>query len=92
MQVTQNDGHATGVNEGSHTVAFSADFTTTRVVAQAEFDITVDAEVEDASLLRILRLRLERPLTSSTVADSRNLLLSVEVSEPYRCEQMDESA
>lgn len=70
---------------------FLADLTTTRVVAQAEFDITVDASTEDASWLRILRLRLERPLTSSTVADSNNLLLSVEVSEPYRCEATDES-
>ncbi len=71
---------------------FAAELTSTRVVAQAEFDISVDASssTDDPSWLRILRLRLERPLTSSTVADSNNLLLSVEVSEPYRCEATDE--
>ncbi|OJT04036.1 Vegetative incompatibility protein HET-E-1 [Trametes pubescens] len=91
-KVTRSDGYTTGVNEASHTAVFAAELTSTRVVAQAEFDISVDASssTDDPSWLRILRLRLERPLTSSTVADSNNLLLSVEVSEPYRCEATDE--
>lgn len=69
------------ITEASRIAVFSADSTTVRVLAEAEFDILAGV---DASYRRILRLRLERPLTSIKVTTSSILLLSIEISESYR--------